>query len=260
MLSRPEKLSCSIADDLQVMLTAEAFQQLSGYAYATRSEISCLGVVKKKGNLFVVERFYLVTQKGSSSHTEMAPEAIAELMEELLAKGKADEAKALKCWAHSHPSMRVFWSKTDDETCQRLASDCLVSLVVSEGFAIRCWIDIGTPFPFSVDNVPVVFEAKVDETRLTAYRKEVEEKIAHESRSSFGPGFPEGELFPAAHTTDAAYLCELCRDWHPPGRCQERARTRPLWDELDEWYEAQERELDPPSPSDPEDDPNLWED
>jgi proteasome lid subunit RPN8/RPN11 len=189
MLSKPGRPSCYLPEDLQVILTKEAFEQLFGYAYATNREISCLGVVKRQGNLFIVERFHLVAQEGTGSHTEMDSVAIANLMEDLLQKGEAQEARSIKCWAHSHPGMGVFWSKTDDNTCRLLTTDYLVSLVVSDGFAIRCRVDVANPIPYSVDNVPVLYEATCDNERLDSYAKEVAQKV--KERSPF-PADPFG--------------------------------------------------------------------
>jgi proteasome lid subunit RPN8/RPN11 len=176
-ISKPDKLSCFLPDGLKVVLTQEAFEQLFGYAYATRSEISCLGIVRREGNSFIIERFHLVKQEGGSAHTEMEPFAIAEMVEQLLGQGKAGEARSIKCWAHSHPGMGVFWSKTDDNTCTLLASDYLVSLVVSDDYAIRCRIDTRQPIPFTVDQVPVFCDIRADQAKLDQYAKEVAEKV-----------------------------------------------------------------------------------
>jgi hypothetical protein len=107
----------------------------------------------------------------------MEPSAVAEMVEQLLSEGKADEARAIKCWAHSHPGMGVFWSKTDDNTCALLASDYLISLVISDDYAIRCRIDTRQPLPFTVDQVPVFCEVRADQAKLDQYAKEVAEKV-----------------------------------------------------------------------------------
>ena len=184
-ISKPGKLSCFLPDGLRVVLTQEAFEQLFGYAYATRSEISCLGIVRREGNSFIIERFHLVKQEGGAAHTEMEPSAIAEMVEQLLSQGKTGEARSIKCWAHSHPGMGVFWSKTDDNTCALLASDYLVSLVISDDYAIRCRIDTRQPLPFTVDQVPVFCEFRADGAKLEQYAKEVAEKV----KESFGLPF-----------------------------------------------------------------------
>jgi hypothetical protein len=79
-------------------------------------QISCMGAFRREGNIFIVERFHLVKQEGGIAHTEVAPNALGELVEQLMAGGKMQDARALKCWAHSHPGMGMFWSKTDDTT------------------------------------------------------------------------------------------------------------------------------------------------
>ena len=232
LLSKRDRLTCAVPDDLRVVLTAEAFQQLFGYAYATDSEISCLGAVRREGNLFIVERFYLVKQEGGAAHTEMDDTALAELVEKLLADGKVEEARSIKCWAHSHPRMNVFWSKTDDDTSQRLATDWLVSLVVSDGFAIRARLDTNSPFPFTVDNVPVVLETACNQARLAAYVAEVKAKVTAEPRGVFllsdmrsGPFSPPLEVY-----------CETCQRYHSPDKCP---AEDVLWEPLDgveDWY------------------------
>jgi proteasome lid subunit RPN8/RPN11 len=176
-ISKPEKLGCFIPDGLKVVLTQEAFEQLFGYAYATHSEISCLGIVQREGNSFIIERFHLVKQEGGMAPTEMESSAIAEMVEQLLGQGKAGEARSIKCWAHSHPGMGVFWSKIDDNTCTLLASDYLVSLVVSDDYAIRCRIDTRQPIPSTVDQVPVSCEIRTDQAKLEQHAKEVAEKV-----------------------------------------------------------------------------------
>ncbi len=176
-VSKSHTLKCFVPDGLQVVLTKEAFEQLFGYAYATNREISCMGVVRRHGSAFIVERFHLVAQEGGSAHTEMDPVALGSLIETLLGEGKADEVRAIKCWAHSHPGMGCFWSKTDDDTCRLLATDFLISLVVSDGFAIRARLDVGGPVPFTVDEVPVIMEIQPDEEVLKRYGQEVAEKV-----------------------------------------------------------------------------------
>ena len=160
--SKTETMAVSVAKDLAVVLTHHAFEQLFGWAYATGREISCLGSVKCDGNTFVIDEFYLLKQSGSATSTELDETAIAELIEKLLAEGKPGQAHAIKCWAHSHPGMGVFWSGTDSDTCRLLVSDYLVSLVVSDRFAIRCRIDITAPVPMSIDHVPVLYEMQQD--------------------------------------------------------------------------------------------------
>ena len=209
------KMTCSVPHDLAVVLAPQAFTQLFGYAYSTGLEISCLGIVRRDGALFQIERFCLVKQHSSTGHTELDQEAVAAVVEELRKEGKADELTALKCWAHSHPNLGLFWSKTDDDTCARLVSDWLVSLVVSNDFAIRCRIDVGGTIPFTIDQVPVFVEAAAEKDLLARVRRQVQELVS------------EGlEVIQAATSASPAQAsarvdeyCEVCGRWHGRNEC-----------------------------------------
>lgn len=176
-LQTGRELTCRLPQEPKVVLTREAFNQLFGYACSTQLEICCLGSVKREGATFTVERFYLLEQAAGIASTELDEEALADFVSALLQEGRGEEASRIKCWAHSHPKMELFWSKTDDETCRTLLSDYLVSIVVGQSFNARCRIDIGGPVPITLDNVPLSLEFELDEGVLEQYRKEVDEKL-----------------------------------------------------------------------------------
>jgi len=176
--SKNERIAVSVAKDLAVVLTHHAFSQLFGWAYSTNREISCLGTVSRVGDTFVIGEFYLLKQFGSAAATEIDKTAIASLLEKLLAKGKQEQAHSIKCWAHSHPGMGVFWSGTDDATCKLLVNDYLISIVVSDRFAIRCRIDITAPVPLVIDHVPVLYEMPQDKQLAEKYAQEVKEAVS----------------------------------------------------------------------------------
>jgi len=209
-LCRPGKPTCELADDVAVLLSAKAMQDLFGYAYATDNEISCLGTVKRRGNVFCIAHLYLLKQTGSFGHTEMDQTSVAELMEQLISEGKTEEAKSLKCWVHSHPGgMGVFWSQTDNETCRRLVSDYLVSIVVGEGYRAKCRIDVATPIAFAADDIPLFYEMPAETTK--DYKALVKEKVHSELFLLRGPkGKPELEV---------VEQCPYCGDQHSPDYC-----------------------------------------
>jgi len=216
IISKNENISVSIADDLSVVLTKNAFEQLFGWAYSTSREISCLGSVKRDGNRFIIEQFYLLKQSGSSVSTELDQMSMAELMERLIAEGKREETGRIKCWAHTHPNMDVFWSKVDDDTCRLLVNDYLVSIVVSNNFAIRCRIDIAVPVPVVFDNIPVVYQIPKENLPMDRYAKEVRntvtEKVFSFSKAVNGQDGVEVQLVPETY-------CGYCGNWHAEGEC-----------------------------------------
>ena len=223
-LPKSGDMTFTVPDDLEVILTREAFSRLFGFAYSTSREISCLGPVRREGAKFIVERFYLLQQVGTSSHTEIDETAIAELIEKLLAEGKSEEASRIRCWAHSHPGMGVFWSDRDKSTCRNLVTDYLVSVVVSNDFSIKCRIDLGGALPATLDNVPVKYELPADLEEMKRYGEEVKALVKD------GFDFPETDS-PSDAKTERGKIqeyCEYCGSWHEPGACP--------FTEPDDWY------------------------
>jgi hypothetical protein len=221
-LSPKKQIEFSLPVTPVISITIQAFSQLFGYAYATDIEVSLLGIVDRGGSVFTVREFFLVEQSGHRSHTETDPVAIAELIEKLIADGRSDDARKLRCWAHSHPGMDVFWSPTDDTNCRRLVSDWLVSIVVSDGFKIRCRIDVAAPVAFTLDHVPVFCESPVDAVTAEQCKTEVKEKIKHVP--FFGAGKPKrkkenSDMQTSEPGVELMEYCDLCGGWHVDGEC-----------------------------------------
>jgi proteasome lid subunit RPN8/RPN11 len=216
VVSKKENMSVSVSQDLAVILTDSAFKQLFGWAYSTVREISCLGSVSRDGNRFIVERFYLLKQSGSSASTELDQDAVAELMESLIAEGKLEEAKQIKCWAHSHPNMDTFWSTTDDATCRLLVNDYLISIVVGSNFQVRCRIDIAAPVPAVFDNIPVIYQMPKDDLLMEKYAQEVGSAVSEKLLNL--PNTQDKEKSVRDKFVPETY-CGYCGNWHAEGEC-----------------------------------------
>ena len=119
LLGPAKQIQVTLPADLSIIISRQAFGQLFGYADATQLEVSLLGIVDRDGSTFTVREFFLVPQKGATSHTETDPATIGELIERLMSESRADDARKIRCWAHSHPGMDVFWSRTDDVRLRR---------------------------------------------------------------------------------------------------------------------------------------------
>ena len=225
-LGPPKQTEVTLPKDLIVVLTQTAFSELFGYAQATELEVSLLGIVDRDGSTFTVREFFLVPQRGAYSHTETDPAAIGELIERLM-EGRSDDAKKLRCWAHSHPGMDVFWSHTDDDNCTRLCSDWLVSIVVSDGFRVRCRLDVASPIPTTFDWLPVFVESPIEQSVLETCKREVAEKI--KPMPLVGLGTRQTKENNAMRTQDAIghqveliEYCEECGNHHAEGECPMR--------------------------------------
>ena len=216
-----KQLECTLPEDLAVVLTEKAFAQVFGYAYATQMEVCLLGIVEREGSVFKVREFFLVAQKGSSAHTELDPAAVGELIERMIDDGRADDVRKIRCWAHSHPGMEVFWSRTDDGTCRLLAADWLLSIVVSDRLKIRCRLDVASPVPFTIDHIPVFYEWPRDSAVTAECEREVKEKLQPLPLL----GFERNALTiksdqPAKErSVDLIEYCEICGAWHVEDEC-----------------------------------------
>jgi hypothetical protein len=132
---------------VRVLVDAQAMAKFWSYVDIAKGEVSCLGIVEEinDANLgsitaLVVTDFFLVKQRCSVDETTMDPAAVADLMLDLESKGI--DSRKLRCWAHSHGSMNVFWSGTDDECINGLANgEYLLSLVVNKKRDAMCRLD-----------------------------------------------------------------------------------------------------------------------
>jgi len=78
--------------------------------------------------------------------------AVAQLIMDLEAQGI--DSRKLHCWAHSHGSMSVFWSGTDDDCISGLAnSEWLLSLVVNKKRDSMSRLDLFNPCHLFVSDV-----------------------------------------------------------------------------------------------------------
>lgn len=229
---------------LAVVLTPKAFTQLYGYAGATEREVSLLGIVERDGPVFKITEFFLVEQSGSPGHTETDPTAVAELMEKLIAEGRAEDAGKLRCWAHSHPSMGLFWSGTDEANCRQLVSDWLVSIVVHQGYGALCRLDAAVPVPFVIDHVPIYFESPLDDETAEHFAEEVREKVKYRSLFGYRRTTKDKEEDDMdEYGMDVVEYCDLCGGWHAAGDCPMEQESSAFEMARDE--RLAERECDP---------------
>ena len=123
---------------IKIQVEATAMQKLWLWTDMAKGEVSCLGLVDEVVNAdsmrittLVVTDFFLVKQNCSYDETDMHVDDIARLITELESKGI--DSRKLRCWAHSHGGMQVFWSGQDESCISGLAnSEWLLSLVVNK--------------------------------------------------------------------------------------------------------------------------------
>ena len=132
---------------IKIQVDAVAYQKLLCWTDVAKGEVSCLGLVEEIRDAdtgmitaLLVTDFFLTKQTCSLDETTMDAQAVAELITNLEAQGF--DSRKLRCWAHSHGGMSVFWSGTDDECITGLANgEWLLSLVVNKKRDSICRLD-----------------------------------------------------------------------------------------------------------------------
>jgi hypothetical protein len=134
--AKPSREPLQLAVKLQVEATA--YQKFMHWVELARGEVSAFGLVDEIRDAntgmitsLLVTDFLLVTQQCLMDETTMDPAGVAQLIMDLETRGV--DSQRLRCWAHSHGNMSVFWSQTDDECIEGLANgDYLVSFVTNK--------------------------------------------------------------------------------------------------------------------------------
>jgi hypothetical protein len=136
---------------IKIQVDVVAMQKLWLWADMADGEVSALGLVEdirdENSGLISILRitdFLLLKQQCNAVETEMDPAAISQLMMDM-EEAEMDSSK-LRCWAHSHDTMSVFWSDVDHANISGLANgEWLLSLVVNKKRESMMRLDIFHP-------------------------------------------------------------------------------------------------------------------
>ena len=136
---------------IKIQVDAVAMQKLWLWADMADGEVSALGLVEdirdENSGLISVLRitdFFLLKQQCNAVETVMDPAAISQLMVDL--EGSGIDSSKLRCWAHSHDTMSVFWSDVDHANISGLANgEWMLSLVVNKKRESLMRLDIFHP-------------------------------------------------------------------------------------------------------------------
>jgi hypothetical protein len=170
---------------MRIQVDAVAMQKLWQWTEIARGEVSALGLVEEIRDAdtglitsLLVTDFMLCKQSCTMDETVMDAASIAELITGLEAKGI--DSRKLRCWAHSHGGMSVFWSGTDDDCIAGLANgEYLLSLVVNRKHDSMMRLDQFSPCHLYVNDVVwEIYYPHVDglaERCLEEFRSKVQE-------------------------------------------------------------------------------------
>lgn len=158
-----------------VHIPEDVYRQIMAYVQFADGEISMLGLVEDYVDGPKITEVFLLEQTCSSAHTDLDPDAMGKLMFELAKRGVE---KQLRAWVHSHASMSVFWSKTDDTCVDEYKADpYLVSLVFNKQRDVRARVDWFHPYRITLDQVPVKIDYASDKDLEKTCKEEVKTKV-----------------------------------------------------------------------------------
>ena len=168
---------------IRIQVDATAYQKLLCWVDVARHEVSALGLVSEVRDTdtglitgLIVTDFFLVKQTCSMDETTMDEASVAELIMSLEAQGI--DSRMLRCWAHSHGGLGVFWSGTDDQCIEGLANgDYLLSLVVNKKRDSMMRLDVYHPCHLYLSDVVWEVYSPLPEALQKACIEEFQAKV-----------------------------------------------------------------------------------
>lgn len=130
---------------MRCLITNECARKIKYYTKSTPLEISGWGKSRIDGDDIIIEDVVIFKQKCSGSNTDLEPTgegSQAAWQHEMTKKG--EDLKDWNVWWHSHASMGVFWSGTDDKMVSGMANGngYLVSIVTNHKGDFKTRFDI----------------------------------------------------------------------------------------------------------------------
>jgi len=169
-----------------IFFTPRAMALLQAYVNLSEGEVSGIGKVERLGSDFLVTEILLLEQESSWASTELDLNALARFLEGLLERG--EDPSAYKLWWHSHSEAEVFWSVTDDETCQGFNNRWMLSVVINKVGDLLGRIDVYEPIHLTSE-LPVKVYTPLAEEELEAIKEELAQKVRRKAWS-YGRRWP----------------------------------------------------------------------
>lgn len=180
-----------------VWMTREVRDMLELYILSTAGEISGLGkAVITQGDILITD-IYLLRQKCSPTFTELDKEDVNKFLYDMLEHD--EDPSEIKLWWHSHASMDVFWSPTDDGTAEGFGNGWMLSLVSNKHGDYLARLDMYEPFKVTIDNLLV----RTLPTGNTRFRKAIEDEISEKVSKYVPPPIAKGRRYPPMTMNEA---------------------------------------------------------
>lgn len=176
------EVSVKAQDNIVIMMSSTIYSELFRYIMHYESEVSGCGLVEVQekqvgGELFrefrITELILPEKQDNSASSTDIDEAMVHSIMHKMIQENK--DMNKLRLHWHSHASMSVFHSGTDEDNYKTLNNkDFLVSLVGNRDGDLLGRVDYYNPMHIAVSGVPIYVEMPVDESR----NKVIDDNIA----------------------------------------------------------------------------------
>jgi hypothetical protein len=156
---------------MKIKIPKKVYLKLRYFVDHTSGEISGMAKteISEDGEEVTIKDAMIYKQECTPARTELDDGAQAVFIYEM--QKKKESLKDWNLWWHSHASMNVFWSKTDDDTIKSLKdsvgsgrSNFLISVVMNKAKNVLARIDVfpEDKSPFGVSCVETINDVKVD--------------------------------------------------------------------------------------------------
>ncbi len=160
-------------ESLAIVLPYEVWFKMMTYTKLLDDEINGIGIVEREGGKFIVKDLFLLEQEVSGAQCDIKPDSMVNLMQEMVEADKGDDIPKLRFWWHSHNTMGVHWSSTDDATGKNFAgSEFLVSIVTNHRGEMRGKVNLYAPVDLAIDNVNITVQKPLPDANIVEQCKE----------------------------------------------------------------------------------------
>lgn len=164
--------------NLQVKLTPKFYQMMRTMVNSRKTEVGGMIAGRRDGNTYICENIYIPKQAVSGGDVDYDTDGVDD--KTMLAWENGEEFIGQ---VHSHADMGVMWSRTDEDTIEKLRAHMdvpVVSIVTNHAGNMLCRVDYKAETPFGymfmyADNVNVSLHMDEYEQDCEAIKKAVEE-------------------------------------------------------------------------------------
>jgi hypothetical protein len=167
---------------VNILISVTAYMKMKAWIDMARGEVSGLGSVSevrdRNGELtsFIIDDIYLLKQQCGSADTLLDNEAVGQFLFETAKEG-LDTSK-IKLWWHSHGTLSVFWSTTDEQCIRDLSnSSYMISLVSNKEGKSLTRLDVYKPFHITLNDFQLQMHYPEDPDTIQFCLNEFKKKV-----------------------------------------------------------------------------------